>query len=187
MTDVIVDTETTGTNPQFGAIIQLAAIKFNYETGAIGEVFDRCLAIAPNRFWSEDTRRWWGTKKRILDGLINRMEDPGVVIKDYFQFITKDGRPLRFWSRGAFDFYFLASYMEQYGFEMPHQFWAARDTRSWIAGRWGRPEEPDLSHITAPGDAHNALHDNVVELKKIFAARDREWGEVLPPIERTAA
>lgn len=183
MTDVVVDVETTGTNPQFGAIIQLSAIKFNYETEAVGGVFDRCLSIPANRFWSESTRQWWGSqKKSVLQGIIGRMEDPRRVIEDYFAFICNEGRPLRFWSRGSFDFYFLASYMEQYDLEMPHQFWAARDTRSFLAGLNGKPTEPDLSWITAPGDAHNALRDNVVELKRLFSAKRGIFHEILPPI-----
>lgn len=189
MTDVMVDIETTGTNPQFGAIIQLAAVKFNYETGDIGGTFNRSLAMAPNRFWDDGTRRWWQQQKRaILDGIIARMEDPGLVIRDYHAFICQEGRPVRFWSRGSFDYYFMTSYMEQYGLQMPHRYSDARDLRSYIAGRWGYPTEPDLSWLkgTVQGDAHNALFDCVVQLKQLFAARDRQWGEVLPPITEGA-
>jgi DNA polymerase III epsilon subunit-like protein len=181
MTDVVVDVETTGTNSHLNNMIQLAAIKFNYETGEVGGVFDRCLAFAPNRFWDEDTRRWWGQQKRsVLDGILARAEDPGQVIHAYSEFICKEGRPLRFWSRGAFDYNFVESYHRQFGLPMPHRFNDARDTRSFLAGLYGQPKEPDMSWITAPGDAHNALRDNVVELKRLFAAKDKQFHEVIP-------
>lgn len=185
MTDVMVDIETTGTNPQYGNIIQIAAVQFNFDTGEIGPAFDRCLAFAPNRFWSESTRRWWlDQKPGILSGIIDRMEDPGAVMRDYQQFVLNSGRQLRFWSRGSFDWAFVSSYCEQYELEMPHKFWEARELRSYLAGLRGTAEEPDMKWCanTVKGDAHNALFDVVVQLKQLFSAKDRIFHEILDPV-----
>lgn len=57
MTDVMLDIETTGTDPGCAGIMQIAAIQFNYDTGEIGPIFNRCLSMAPQRFWDEDRRR----------------------------------------------------------------------------------------------------------------------------------
>lgn len=185
MTDIMVDIETTGTNPQYGNIIQIAAVQFNYDTGEIGPSFDRCLAFAPNRFWSESTRKWWlGQKQEILSGIIDRMEDPAEVMSGYQQFVLNSGRQLRFWSRGGFDFSFIGSYCEQYNLEMPHKFWEGRELRTFLAGLRGTAAEPDMKWCanTVKGDAHNALFDVVVQLKQLFAAKSGVFHEILDPL-----
>jgi DNA polymerase III epsilon subunit-like protein len=187
MTDVIVDCETTGTDPYHNGMIQLAAIKFNYDTEEIGGVFNRSLVLPPNRYWSESTRQWWGQQRPgLLQEIMAKEEDAQDVIRAYHQFIGAEGQPLRFWSRGSFDFWFVQSYMDQFGLPMPHQFWKARDTRSFLAALHGTADEPDLSWVTAPGDAHNALRDNVVELKRLFNAKHGVFYEILPPEENAA-
>lgn len=185
MTDVMVDIETTGTNPQFGNIIQIAAMQFNYETGAIGPAFNRCLAFAPNRFYSEGTRKWWlDGKREILTSIIDRMEDPRTVMEGYQQFILNSGSKLRFWSRGTFDWAFIASYCEQFEIEMPHNFWEARDLRTFLAGMRGTAEEPNMKWCAngVKGSAHDALFDVVVQLKQLFFAKDRVFHEILEPL-----
>lgn len=186
MTDVMVDIETTGTNPQYGNIIQIAAIQFNFETEEIGPVFDRCLAFAPNRSWSEGTRKWWlDQKPGILSGIIDRMEHPLEVMNAYQQFVLNSGRQLRFWSRGGFDWAFIASYCEQYELEMPHKFWEARELRTFLAALKGTADEPDMKWVadTVKGDKHNALFDVVVQLKQLFNAKAGIFHEILPPLE----
>jgi hypothetical protein len=180
MTDLMVDIETTGTDPYHTGMIQLAAIPFNYETGDIGQPFNRCLELPANRFWDESTRRWWGEQKReVLQGILDKAEDPAVVIKDFWEYVCRLGE-VRFWSRGSFDWWFVQSYMNQYGLPMPFHFAGARDLRSFQAGRFGEADEPNMSWLTHPGDAHNALYDCVLQLKRLFSVRDGIFYEVLP-------
>lgn len=182
MTDIMVDIETTGTDPHHTGMIQLAAIQFNYETQEIGPVFNRCLDLPMNRYWSESTRQWWyETNPALLAKITQKGEDPIKVMNDYFDYARNPDRPLRFWSRGSFDFNFIESYLNQYQLPMPHRFYEQRDLRSYMSGLYRQQgQEPDLSWITAPGEAHDALHDCVVQLKRLFSAANGVFHEVLP-------
>lgn len=188
MTDVMVDIETTGTNPAYGGMIQLAAIKFNYDTGEIGAAFNRCLSLPPGRFWEDDTRQWWGKQKpSILQSILARAEDPKTVMEDFLRYAA-EGQPLRFWSKPlSFDWPFIASYCAQFGFPMPFRFWEARDMRSFIAGLRGCPNNVDMDHVTLAGDAHNALYDCALQLKQVFAAKEGRWDEINITPEEEAA
>jgi DNA polymerase III epsilon subunit-like protein len=173
----MVDIETTGSdNHDLNAMIQLAAIKFNAETGEIGGTFNRCLAIPPKRFWAEDTRTWWMNQNReVFNSIIARMEDPGTVMRDYVAFATSDG-PLRFWAKPiAFDYGFVQSYCNEFGLPMPHHYRTARDLNTYIAAQAGGFSHVDMPHIKVDGNAHDALVDCVYQLKCLFAARDKQW------------
>lgn len=189
MTDMMVDVETTGTNPANAAMIQLAAIQFNAKTGDIGPSFNRCLAIAPNRYWDESTREWWGRQnKAVFDDIVARMEDPRAVVEDFFRFACMNAPQrspshpggFRFWSKPlTFDWSFVASYMTQYGLQMPFHYRIARDMNTYIAALRGTFEHVSMDHITMQGDAHNALFDCAIQIKQLLAATNNEWGEVL--------
>lgn len=190
MTDMMVDVETTSTNPAFGAIIQIAAVKFNFATEEVGPSFNRCLSIAPNRFWDESTREWWGRQKQeVFQGIVAKMEDPRRVIEDFFAFCVTDTPPrqadspggYRFWAKPVhFDWGFISSYFAQYGLQMPFHHRIARDLGTYIASRkHAGVEHVNMDHITLAGDAHNALYDCAHQLKQLFAAKNNEWGEVV--------
>ncbi len=188
LTDLMVDIETTGTNPYHTGMIQLAALPFNLKTGAVGQPFNRCLELPANRFWDEGTRRWWGQQKpEILRGILAAAEEPSLVIREFWEFVCRHGQ-LRFWSRGTFDFWFIQSYMDQYGMPMPFRFNEARDLRSYQAGLFRQDgKEPDLSWVTPPaGDKHNALFDCVYQLKQLFSAQNGIFHEILPPEDQAA-
>jgi hypothetical protein len=180
MTDVMVDLETTGLVSDSTGIIQIAMIKFNYDTGEIGEVFDRCLSIAPNRYWDESTRTWWmGKNRKVYDQIVARMEPPEQVIKDMIQYTWRDAPNggYRFWSKPThFDFPLIESYCRQYGQKMPFHFRTARDLNTFIAARAGVVTHVEMDHIEFAGDEHNALADCVHQLKMLFAARDGDFG-----------
>src|SRR3546814_19090164 len=90
MTDIMVDLETTGTKPAYSGILQLAAVKFNLEEQQIGEPFDRCPSLLPNRFWDEGTREFWGTMPAIYGRFVARQEDAEEVLIDSSKWVTKD-------------------------------------------------------------------------------------------------
>lgn len=185
--DLMVDIETTGNPETMGVdtigIIQIAAVKFNLETREIGGVFNRCLALAPNRHWSEDTRTWWyGKNRKVFDSILARMEDPQQVVRDFYNFATSDVPEggARFWAKPTtFDYSILVSYFRQYGLPSPCHFRIARDLNTYMAARAGSAKHQDMAHIEMVGDAHDALADTFHQLKMLFAADDGNFGPQL--------
>ena len=182
--DLMVDIETTGSPASMGVdtigIIQIAAVKFNSETQAIGPVFNRCLALAPNRHWDEDTRSWWyGKNRKVLDTILARMEDPQGVVRDFYNFATADVPQggARFWAKPTtFDYSILVSYFRQYGLPSPCHFRIARDLNTYMAALAGSARHQEMAHIEMVGDAHDALNDIFYQLKMLFAAQDGNFG-----------
>lgn len=186
MTDIMVDIETTGTSPGFSGILQIAAVKFNLETGDVDPVvFDRCPVMLPNRFWSDSTRDFWNKFPRILEGLLMRQEDAYQVFQDFGLFASGHSAPLRFWSKPlSFDWPMIASHYEQLGLMMPFHYRTARDLNTYIACCSDRgADHIDMKHIedAHQGPLHNALSDCVLQIKMAFEARNR--GRVVRPIE----
>jgi hypothetical protein len=176
----MIDLETTGTEPGASAIIQIAGVRFDYATGEImPEMFDRCLMVPPGRYFDESTRDWWLKDKRhILQGIMNRMERPDVVLKDFVQWCKVGVDPyndtLRLWAKPShFEFPFLESYCHQFEIANPFHFREVNDMNSWIRGRyWPQTPPPFERTIPFTGDAHSALFDVFHQLKVIYAVRD---------------
>jgi DNA polymerase III epsilon subunit-like protein len=174
MTDIMVDTETTSVDPGHGAIIQLAAIKFNYDTEEIGPMFDRCPAMLPFRAWSESTREWWAKMPAVYSSIIARQENALPVFTDFGDWVTQDAPRggYRFWAKPiTFDWNFVSSHMEQCGLPMPFPFWKARDLNTFIAALHGGAEHVDQPELQFKGSQHNALHDNAHQIDKLFHAK----------------
>lgn len=186
-TDIMVDVETTGTNPDKNGLLQIAAIKFNYATEEIGPVFDRCLGMAPGRYWDEDTRTWWmGQRRSIFNDIINRMEEPQTVLRDFAAFASADlpDEPVRFWAKPVhFDYRFIASHFESFGMAQPFHFRFTRDLNTFIAALAGGADHQDMPHIEAGSGAHNGLVDCVHQLKVLFAAKRGDFGPVVAEYE----
>ena len=177
--DIMVDVESTGLNPDKNGLLQIAAIKFNYDTEEIGPVFDRCLALAPGRYWDEETRTWWmGQRRSTFNDIIARQEDPTTVLQDFSAYSLGTG-PIRFWAKPVhFDFRFIASHMEQIGRPMPFHFRHTRDLNTFIAALGGSADHQEMAHIEAGSGAHNGLVDCVHQLKLLFAAKRGDFGPV---------
>ena len=182
MTDCMVDIETTGLSPDDTAIIQIGAIKFNYDTEEIGEPFSRCLSIQVGRYWDEDTRGFWmGKNRSVFDTIVARMESPELVMRDFYQYAIRDGS-LRFWAKPtSFDFPFLQSYFRSYSLPMPFHYRTARDLGTYIAARAGGVEHVDMNHVESGGDLHDALADAVFQLRVLFEAKHGHFGAIDTP------
>jgi oligoribonuclease (3'-5' exoribonuclease) len=177
----MVDIETTGTDPQFGGILQISAIKFNLETGETDSaVFDACPTSVPNRFWSEGTRNFWSQRQKVYTGLVARQEPYMKVFQDFADWGARDGA-LRFWSKPlSFDWPFLASHFGQLGLEMPFHYRYARDVNTYIAACKDRgAEHVDMMWVPSAGQAHNALADCVTQIRQVLAARRGQFYEVV--------
>lgn len=178
--DVMVDIETTGTHPEHNAIIQIAAVRFNAvnQTVDASDMFNRCLAVAPNRFWEESTRAFWqGKNLKVFQQIAASMEDPLTVLKAFQEWANK-GRdaaldePLRFWGKPtSFDYSFMQSYFRQFNLHFPFHYRYARDMNSYLAGMLGNPDHPQID-VPFTGDQHNALHDVLHQIKTLFVAKE---------------
>lgn len=172
--NVMVDLETTGTNPNHAAIIQLSAVKFNLEEQQIDmNMFDQCLGVPPNRYWQEDTRDWWAAQEpHIMEKIWRNMRDPATVIREFAAWCGPT--PLVLWAKPIhFEYPFLESYFNDYGVAKPFAYWDAKDLRSicWARGIPNLDREIDFA-----GDAHNAIHDVLHQISTLFELMNRTGG-----------
>ena len=181
-TDIMVDTETSGTHPAYNGIFQLAAIKFNIEEQTIGDTFDRCPALLPNRYWEEGARDFWGKMPALYQSLVARQEEAEQVYIDFSKWVTSDAPAAgyRFWAKPTtFDWSMLDSHYRQLGRPMPFHYRQARDLNTYISACRNRGgDHVDMSFIQA-SVAHNALADCAQQLKMLFSAKNGVFHEIL--------
>lgn len=175
--DIMFDLETTGTNPAFAGIIQIAAVRFNLEERAIDatDMFDRCLHLLPGRFYDESTRKWWLSRNRAVhDRITARAEPPIPVLSAFFDWVLKDydaAEPIRLWSRPiCFDWAMLDTHLRQIGREMPAHFRYSMDMNSYIRGL-GKGPMTEL-YYTENESNHDALIDTLNQVGNLFAAQN---------------
>ncbi len=163
MTDIMVDHETTHTDPEEGGILQLAAIKFNAETLEIGDTFDRCPTLLPRRHWSQGTKDFWNKHPVVYREIVGRQEPARGVFEAFQQWVLADAPDggYRFWAKPVkFDWPFLESHFIQLGLDFPFGHWKQVDLMSHIGGMLGTPDYVSLSDLVPfHGKPHNALHD----------------------------
>ena len=172
-TDCMGDIETTGTDPNNAAIIQICLVKFNLETQDVSpNIFNRSLTIKPRRYWDEDTRKWWSKMPDLYNKIVGRAESPEKVIRDMIDWVGRD--QLRFWGKPTiFDFSFIDSYCKDYGLPMPFHWRTARDLNSFIAGLRHNAEHPDTDYVEFDGTPHDAQDDTFHQIKILFSEMNR--------------
>jgi hypothetical protein len=179
--EVMIDLETTATDPSHGAIIQLSAVRFNLEEQSIDtNMFDQCLTIPGNRFWEEGTREWWVHEcPDVLDTIWPRMQDPLAVLTAFNQWVVRDlglQRPIMWAKPIHFEYPFIQSYYKQFNLTIPFAYYEAQDLRSWCRAKG----HPDLDReIEFEGVKHNAIHDVLHQIKTLFTLEDLTNGQVL--------
>ena len=177
--DIMVDIESTGTQPEHTNIIQIAAYRFNLETGDVDpKAFDQCLIPLPTRFWDEDTRMWWSKMPDVLDGIWSRMKPARQVMEALTMWAVKDNEAassLRFWGKPThFDHSFISSYYREVGLPNPFHFRNAIDQNSWIRARYFPEEAPRIEkELDFIGHEHNARDDALHQVRVVLEAYDR--------------
>lgn len=174
--DVMVDLETTGTDPSHAAIIQIAAVRFNYATMQIGPAFEVCLHVPYGRFWDEDTRDWWlRDKADLLARIQSRAIDPQTAMSAFQQFMmsTAGLTGCRFWAKPShFDWPLLASYTKQFDVELGFHYRSAVDLNSFCRGLADDPSAESLDkEVEFEGEVHNAIDDVLNQIKVAFMAK----------------
>lgn len=176
MTDIMVDVETTGTDPEQLGILQLSAIKFNLQTLEVGDSFDRFPGLLPKRVWSDSTKDFWQRKFRpYWLQMVAKEEEPIQVYKDFDAWVSSDSPDggYRFWAKPIkFDWTIVESHLSQLGIAMPFPHWNAYDVHSYIAGLKGEVSRTDIeSQVPFSGVKHNALHDAAYQIDLLFHAK----------------
>lgn len=175
-TDVMVDIETTGTQPNRSAMIQLAAVKFNLDARTVSpQMFDRSLVIPPWRGWDEDTREWWAKQPDTLYKIVANSEDPKVVMSDFTHWAMQPGGQLRFWAKPTtFDFMFVSSYLRDYDLPQPFSYRDANDMNSYLRGLYAPADIDRNDEPTMNGMAHDAIFDVLHQIKVLFHHADKK-------------
>lgn len=173
MKDVMVDIETTGTNPNRAAMIQLAGVKFDHKTGEVdSDFFNQCLLIPAYRTWEEGTREFWMKQpEHVIESIFNRMRDPRTVLEEFLRWVP-DGAVL--WAKPThFEFPFISSYYTDYELPQPFHYRYVVNVRSFLEGL-AFPNEPmSDKDIEMKGDAHDALTDTLHQVKWVLTAIDQ--------------
>ena len=175
-TDVMIDIETTGLQPDRNAILQIGAVKFNLETRDVSpEFFDMSLTMPGFRHWDMGTRQWWSQQPAsVYNGIVARAKPYKEVMEELQQWVITTPN-LRFWSKPThFDFMFLSSYFSDCDLANPLNYRTAKDMNSFIQGLYGHdpvPEEIEKG-VGQDGAAHNALNDCFYQMKVLFAHLD---------------
>lgn len=170
-TDMMVDIETTGLQPDRNAVIQIGAVKFNLEKRTVcPQTYKASLTIPPYRHWNQGTAAWWaGQPKEIMNEIITNQRPYAEVLEEFQQWSLGG---YRFWSKPShFDFMFLASSFEDAGLANPFSYRVATDMNSFILGLYGGNEVPPEieANVSVDGPAHDALNDCWYQLKTLFA------------------
>ena len=171
--DVMVDIETTGTQPDLSAILQIAAVKFDPSAKKVdSNFFYKNLVMAEGRFWDEDTRHWWASQDpRVYEDVTKNPEQPVDVMTAFADWSGYNNGALRFWAKPTtFDFMFVSSYFKKYGITNPYSYRNAIDLNSFMQGRVNQMGRFDLPDIEFSGDAHNGIYDCLHQIKYAFAA-----------------
>ena len=160
MTDIMVDLETTGVQPEHTNILQIAAVRFNLKEGTVDpNVFDMCLYPSPNRFWDEGTRSWWQDKAEILEGIYARMVPAKFVLEKLSAWVGPD--PVTLWAKpSSFELPFLQSYYREHELVCPFHYRRVMDQNTFIKARHYPDAPPNYEYdIPFEGTVHSALDD----------------------------
>jgi len=178
----MVDLETGGTSPDETPILQIAAVRFNVRDRTVdaNDMFNRCLAVPPKRYWDEGTRDWWlGQKQSVLMDILRRAEDPAKVMGDFRDWAgTSPDEPHRFWAKPiSFDYAFVSSYFRQFKIYNPFHYRYAIDVNSFLRGLTRSGDLP-VVEVEFQGDAHNALFDVLHQISVVFKGLEEVYPDV---------
>lgn len=175
MDDIMVDVETTGVMPDRHAIIQIAAVRFNLETGEVDPAFfNQALHIPPTRSWMESTRDWWAKMPAVYAEIHKRKREPKIVLDEFKVWLGND--KVRLWGKPShFDHVFLSSYFHDFEIGNPFHFRDTNDVNSFIRGKYFPHNPPDFEkEVPFQGPAHNALFDALHQIEFLMEAMKHE-------------
>jgi len=175
--DIMVDIETTGTDMSRNAIIQIAGVRFDYETGTLDtdNMFNRCLAIPGWRTWDLGTHQWWQKQGDVLKNIMSRAEDPRTVLIDFARWVNLSGDSPRLWAKPShFEFPFISSYYSDFELPIPFGYRETVDLNSFMRGRFNSPGKDAFDkEIPMDGPAHDAIYDTIHQIAYALEIKKR--------------
>lgn len=161
--DVMIDIETLSTGSN-AAVLSIGAVKFNPNTGVMGETFHQRVnfteAVTGQIGQVDiDTVKWWITQdaaagKDVVSGEASLAE----VLNNFSQFLGLQAIP---WGNGAtFDITILDNAYKHCGMPVPWEYWNVRDCRTIVAVAEGLCDRDEFTRL---GVHHNALDDSIFQ------------------------
>lgn len=179
---VMVDIETTGTDPELTNIIQIGAVTFDPKPEgpeATTHRFQRSLLPAQGRFWSEGTRDFWYEREDLLKKIQIAAEHPQIAMDDLARWVrmASAGRPVFFWAKPiTFDFAFVESYYRQFEMKSPFNFRQTVDVRSFIRAKLNTFDASQIvdfeQSVRFVGTQHDAMADALHQIALVKKAQE---------------
>lgn len=167
-----VDIESTGTDPEHTAVIQLAAIEFDLDGKQLipTRVFDRCMYIPESRRWDESTRDFWMSQpKHVLDNIWNRMEDPKIVLKAFGEWMGYADENYIWAKPTSFEMPFLSSYYREFEVPQPWHYRNGMDVNTWLRAKGIENPTKWAKEIPFVGDVHDAIADCIHQARTVIS------------------
>lgn len=176
--------ESTGTNTDRNAILEISAVKFDPVTGAFDENwFQQPVTMPPNRYWDERTRAYWNQNREEFDRLFSK----GLPFEHVWPQFLAWCQPvdnLQLWCRpDRFVWNFLQSYCQDYRQTNPFAFYNVTDYGSFLKGLHHPNPVPKLDEIGDFDGFRTSLVRALTNIKLLqehiaLARPEPEWEEV---------
>ena len=163
--EIVGDLETWGKDGDT-ALIQIAAVAFDIDTGEYLSEFNELCDISKSKILVDgSTLKWWlNTDKELLTRLVNSgKDDEETVVRHFYDWIValKSEYEVYFWGNGIlFDNKIIQAKMAQYGLQYPIFYRNDRDLRTIVdiaESKFG----VNVHEVCASPDQekHNAIDD----------------------------
>jgi hypothetical protein len=172
MTDVMIDIETLGTDPET-PVISIGAVEFDLRTGVIDkeksfyQVLDISQQLMDGRKPTASTLQWWMGQDDAAKKVFKEDAHPVNQVLHDFLFWFKGKHAHNVWGKGpTFDVSIMQNLLQQYGYKVPWKFWNIRDVRT-VLDILGDPK------LARHGVFHNAVDDAVHQSKEMISCYKR--------------
>ena len=158
---IMLDIETMG-NQSYSSIVSIGAVKFDIESGKIGETFcvnvDLQSCIDLGLIINADTVIWW--MKQSQDALKKLKENPVPIMDALALFSDFCSNDYQIWGNSAsFDCGILKNAYDKAMLPAPWSFWNERDVRTLVSFN------PEIKgNYKNKGVAHNAIDDCLFQI-----------------------
>lgn len=170
MNDIMLDLETMGTTSN-AAIVAIGAVKFNPETGELGERFYTAVDLESSKLSGgivdPETVQWWSTQsEQARKALENGISLPQA-LADFAAWVGVNRRVTVMWGNGSdFDNVILGNSYRRLGFTHAQLPWSYGNNRCF---RTMKALYFDVPYPERVGVQHHALDDAVTQATHLLA------------------